>query len=202
MARIPFFFGLSFLAAGAMIAIAALPALPRSTQAVDGRVSDNAIVFEGAAMTQVSASDGFPVTPPPGPRGDQEGTRLANVSALAPDAAFSKGARIILGPATRSAIEGKAISVLVFARSLPNNPSPRMALGLVGAGPIAWQEGDVSPQFSAIRFTFPATATPPTEVAFWPSTQGKGLGIEIKSMTLAPQTLPAPSNPNEKPIAP
>jgi hypothetical protein len=153
---------------------------------VEAKSADGAFVFDAASLSNMAPAPGFPVTPAPGPRRDQEGPRLVSISALSPNAQFSKGARLIFGPETSSTFDGKPFEVIVFARALANNPSAKIGLGVIGDGPVAWQEGPVTANFTALRFGFEASKTPPKGLAFWPSTQGEGQGIEIKSVTLRP----------------
>jgi hypothetical protein len=184
MSRFPIFFFLAALAFIAMIGFALRPLLPAGDVTVEARLDKGNLVFDRDALNKIVSVEGFPVTPAPGPRSDQQGPRLASVSAMAPSAQFSKGARLMLGPQTQAAISGRDLTVLVFMRSLPNTPATKAAIGLVAEGPIAWVEGSVTPNFSAQSYVIPATTKPASALAFWPATEGQGHGIEIKSIVI------------------
>jgi hypothetical protein len=184
MSRFPLFFILAALAFIAMIGVALRPLLPVKDLVVEARLDKGDLVFDRDVLNKVVSANGFPVTPAPGPRSDQQGPRLASVSAMAPGAQFSKGARLMFGPQTQAAISGRDLTVLVFMRSLPNTPATKAAIGLVTEGPIAWVEGNVTPNFSAQRYFIPAAAKPASALALWPATEGQGHGIEIKSIVI------------------
>ena len=186
MARFPFFFVAAFLVTVGLIGIALLPLRTRPIIAVEARVDSGALIIDGAALSNIRSARGFPVTPAPGPRGDQSGPRLASVSALAPGAQFSKGARLTLGPGTLAALLGKPFVVTITARAVANTPAQKMGFGLVSGGPIAWGQIDVSPTFSPLQFELPASTQPITGLAIWPAIEGQGHGIEIQSITLQP----------------
>jgi hypothetical protein len=63
-----------------------------------------------------------------------------------------------------------------------------MAIGIVGNGPVSWIEADVPPDFAPVRIEVPTTSKPIEALAFWPSTDGNGKGIEIRSMTIQTAT--------------
>jgi hypothetical protein len=184
MPRFPLFFVLSALAFITMIGIALRPLLPEKDVVVEARLEKGSLVFGQDALNKIVSANGFPVTPAPGPRSDQQGPRLSSVSAIAPGAQFSKGARLMLGPQTQAAISGRNLTILVFMRSLPNTPATKAAIGLVTEGPIEWVEGGVTPNFAAQRYVIPATTKPASALAFWPATEGQGHGVEIKSIVI------------------
>jgi hypothetical protein len=184
MSRFPLFYLLAAFAFVAMIGVALRPLMPAKNLSVEARLDKGSLVFDQNDLNKIVSANGFPVTPAPGPRADQQGPRLASVSAMAPSAEFSKGARLMLGPQTQAAISGRDLTVLVFLRSLPNTPATKTAIGLVAEGPINWVEGNVTPNFSAQRFIIPATAKPTSALALWPATEGQGHGIEIKSIVI------------------
>jgi hypothetical protein len=186
MARFPFFLVAAFLTIVGLIGVALLPLKSQPIVAVEARVDNGALILDGKALSQIRAARGFPVTPAPGPRGDQVGPRLASASALAPNAEFSKGARLELGPQTLAALSGRAFVVTISARGLPNNTSENMGFGVVTGGPIAWKSNPIKPTFSAVQFEVPATAQPISGLAFWAATEGQGRGIEIQSIALQP----------------
>jgi hypothetical protein len=184
MSRFPLFFVLSALAFIAMIGFALRPLLPQKDVVVEARLDKGNLVFDQGALNKIVSAEGFPVTPAPGPRADQQGPRLASVSALAPGAQFSKGARLMLGPQTQAAISGRNLTILVYMRSLANTPATKTAIGFVTEGPIDWVEGNVTSNFSAQRYVIPAATKPASALALWPATEGQGHGIEIKSIVI------------------
>jgi hypothetical protein len=186
MARFPFFFVASFLTIVGLIGVALLPLRSKPAVAVEARVDGTALVLDGEALSQLRAARGFPVTPAPGPRGDQTGPRLASVSALAPDAEYSKGARLLLGPQTLAALSGKAFVVTINARGVANTPAQSMGFGLVTGGPISWGKIAVEPTFTALQFEIPASTEALSGLAIWPAVEGQGHGIEISSIALQP----------------
>ena len=186
MARFPLFFIFSFFAIVAIIAIALLPLQPRQFAAVEARMDQGTLILDGEALSNIKPARGFPVTPAPGPRGDQSGPRLASVSALAPGAKYSKGARLLLGPNTQAALSGRAFSVVITARGVANTPAQNIGFGLVRGGPISWAQTEVSKNFTALRFDVPATTQAMTGLAIWPALEGQGHGIEITSIALQP----------------
>jgi hypothetical protein len=184
MARFPLFFVLAFFSMVALIVVALLPLKPRTFEAVEARAQQGGLIIDGQALSQIKPEKGFPVTPAPGPRGDQIGPRLASVSALKPDARYSKGARLLLGPRTISALKGKSFSIIIEARSLVATSAKETGFGLVTGGPIAWAQMAVGPTFAPLRFDIAASDQPVTGLAFWAATEGQGHGIEIKSITI------------------
>lgn len=186
MARFPLFFITAFLVIAAMIAVALLPLMPKPIVAVEARKDQNSFIIDGKALSHIVSARGFPVTAAPGPRGDQSGTRLATLSALAPGAKYAKGARLMLGPQTLAALSGRSFDVIITARSLANTPAANMAFGLVTGGPVNWQQMAVAPTSSAVRYTLPASSQPISGLAFWPAIEGNGHGIEITSIVLQP----------------
>jgi hypothetical protein len=188
MSRFPFFLVTAFLACFGMIGFSVRSLLPVAAKSVEARQSVSAMLFDARSLNALVPANGFPVTPSPGARGDQSGPRLASTSALAPGAANSKGARLLLGPRTSSLIEERPISIILTVRGIPKSASNRMAIGLMGNGPVSWIEADVPPDFAPVRIEVPATSKPIEALAFWPSTDGNGKGIEIRSMTIQTAT--------------
>jgi hypothetical protein len=186
MARFPLFFVLAFLAIVGLIGLALLPLMPKPFLAIEARDDQGTLIIDGAALSHIRPAPGFAVVPAPGPRGDQIGPRLASMSALAPDAQYSKGARLVLGPKTIAALQGKAYSVIIEARSVAKTEAVKTGFGLVSGGPIGWLEKAVSPTFSPLRFEIAASDQPLTGFAFWPAIEGQGHGIEIKSIAIQP----------------
>lgn len=186
MARFPLFFVFAFLAIVGLIGLALLPLKPKPFLAVEVRDDQGTLIIDGAALSQIRPAPGFAVVPPPGPRGDQIGPRLASANSLAPGAKYSKGARLLLGPKTIAALEGKAFSVIVEARSVTKTGAVRTSFGLVNDGPIEWLEKAISPTFAPLRFEIAAQDNPFTGFAFWPAVEGQGHGIEIKSIAIQP----------------
>jgi hypothetical protein len=184
MSRFPLFYLLAALAFIAMIGIALRPLLPAKDLVVEARLDKGNLVFDRDGLNNIVSAKGFPVTPAPGPRADQQGPRLSSVSAMEPGAQYSKGARLMLGPLTQAAIAGRDVTVVLFMRSLPNTPASKTAIGLVTEGPIDWVEGNATPNFSAQRYVIPATTKPVLALALWPATEGQGHGIEIKSIVI------------------
>jgi hypothetical protein len=188
MSRFPLFLVTAFLASIGMIGFSVRTLLPTAPKSVEARQSMGAFIFDARTLNALVPATGFPVTPSPGARGDQSGPRLANTSALAPGAINSKGARLLIGPRTSAALEKRSISIILTVRGIPNSASSRMAIGLVGNGPVSWIEADVPPDFAPIRIEVPATSKPIEALAFWPSKDGNGKGIEIRSMTIQTAT--------------
>jgi hypothetical protein len=186
MARFPIFFIAAFVMAIALIGSALLPLRPLSLGPVETRATGTSLVLDGAALSHISSAEGFPVTGAPGPRGDQAGPRLASFSVLAPGAKFSKGARLLLGPATQKALIGKDLRVTIMARAIPNTPAQNMAFGLVTSGPINWRQVAVNPTISQLTLDFAKTNQPIEALAFWPAVEGQGHGIEITAILLQP----------------
>jgi hypothetical protein len=186
MIRFPFFYIGAFLVTVGLIGLALWPMKPRTYEAIEARVDGEALVIDGPALSNIKPAEGFAVTPFPGPRGDQTGPRLASVSALAPGAQYSKGARLLLGPKTLAAISGKPVSVTIVARGVAKSPATKMGFGLVADGPISWGQIAVTQTFAPIRFDVPAGNQPLKGLAFWPAVEGQGHGIEITSIALQP----------------
>ncbi len=194
MARFPLFFISTLLVMVAMIGVTLLPLKATPAFAVEARMDQGTLIVDGAALANIKPSTGFPVTNAPGPRNDQKGPRLANFSALAPDAKHSKGARLVLGPKTQAALSGKAFSVIITARGVANSPAQTLGFGLVTGGPITWGQIAVTPNFSPLRFDIPASKQPLEGVALWPAVEGQGHGIEITSIAFQP-LIPPQGNP-------
>jgi hypothetical protein len=186
MARFPLFFVSASLVVVAMIGVAVSPLRSAPLEAVEARVDQGTFILDGQALSQIRPARGFHVTPAPGPRNDQSGPRLANDSALTPDAQNSKGARLMLGPQTIEALKGKPFSVIITARGVANSPAQKTGFGLVTGAPIGWGQIDISPTFGPLRFDIPASDQVTTGLAFWPAIEGQGHGIEIQSIALQP----------------
>jgi hypothetical protein len=184
MSRFPLFLVCAFLTVIGMIALALLPLMPAKTQIVEAKSDMGTLVFDAKSLNQIVPARGFPVTASPGPRGDQNGPRLASVSALAPDAAFSKGSRLLLGAKTSASLQGQPVTILIAARGIPKSPASKMAVGIVRNGPIEWIEAQVPSNVGPVRFDVPAAPEPITAIAFWPATEGQGRGVEIQSLSL------------------
>jgi hypothetical protein len=188
MARFPLFFILAFVAMVTLIGVALLPIKPKTFVAVEARNQQGRLILDGTALSQIKPEQGFPVTPAPGPRGDQIGPRLASENALVPDARYSKGARLLLGPQTIKALEGKNVTIVIEARSVATTSAQKIGFGLVTGGPIVWAQSPVGPKFAPLRFDMPVSDQTLIGLAFWAATEGQGHGIEIKSITLQPLT--------------
>jgi hypothetical protein len=186
MVRFPFFFVIAILAIVGLIGVALLPLRPSPVVAVEARVDGDALILDGAALASLRGARGFPVTLAPGPRGDQSGPRLASISALAPDAQYSKGARLMLGPQTLAALKDKAFRVTITARGVATTPAQSMGFGLVAGGPVSWGQIAVTPTFSPLQFELAASDQPITGIAIWPAVEGRGHGIEIQSIAFQP----------------
>jgi hypothetical protein len=184
MSRFPFFLVAAFLTCLGMIGFSVRALLPVAPKSVEARQIVGGLGFDVVRLNNIAPATGFPVTPTPGARGDQTGPRLASTNALSPDATNSKGARLALGPRTSASLEGRPISVIVALRGIPKSASTRMAVGIVGNGPVTWVEAAVPVDFAPIRIDLPPTQAPITALAIWPSTQGKGQGVEIRSITI------------------
>jgi hypothetical protein len=186
MARFPLFFLTAFFLIAAMIGYALLPLKPKPLGVVEARVDQGTFILDGALLSNIAPAPGFPVTNPPGSRHDQKSPRLASISALAPNAQYSKGARLALGPKTIAALSGKAVSVTIVARGLAKTPAEKMGFGLIKSSAIGWSQMAVSPEFAPHRFDIPVTNQPISGLAFWPAVEGQGHGIEIQSIALQP----------------
>lgn len=186
MARFPLFFIFAFFVATGMIGVAILPLAPKPPVTVEARIDQGTYIFDGDALSHIQAARGFHVTPAPGPRNDQSGPRLANTSALAPEAQYSKGARLMLGPQTIAALKGKPFSVIISARGVANSPAQQTGFGLVTGAPIGWGQTAIGTNFAPLRFDIPASDQLVTGLAFWPAIEGQGHGIEIQSIALQP----------------
>ena len=186
MARFPLFFISAFLAMVALVGLALQPLKPKAYGSVEARLDQGTLIIDGAALASFKPADSFPVTPAPGPRNDQKGPRLASFSALEPGVKNSKGARLLLGNQTSSALKGQAFSVIITARSVANTPSAALGFGLVTGGPISWGQIAVTPDFSPLRFDIPASDQPISGIAIWPAVEGQGHGIEITSIAFQP----------------
>lgn len=187
MSRFPIFLVASFLAFFGLIGISLRGLMPTPAQAVEARQSAGALVFDTSRLNQIVSADGFPVMPAPGPRADQIGPRLASFSVLAPDARYSKGARLLFGPRTQSLLAGRPLSLVLTVRATPNSAASRLAVGIVrDGGSVTWIQGAVSPDFAPLRIDIPANAQPATALALWPSVEGNGQGVEIRTITIQP----------------
>jgi hypothetical protein len=169
-------------------------------QAVEATRVQQGLLISEDGLKQVASSDGFPATPAPGPRGDQTGTRLAAFDAFGPQAKRNNGARLLLGPRTAEVLTTRPFSVVLSARAVENNGAKETALGILGEGGAVWAKAPVTADFTAIRFDFPAQKTPPRALVFWAATEGKGAGIEVKSILLTAQTPAQPPQP--RPVVP
>jgi hypothetical protein len=186
MAKFPLFFVSAILLVAGMIGIATLPLWPKPPVAVEARIDQGSYLFDGAALSHIQSARGFPVTPAPGPRGDQLGPRLANKSAMSPGAKNAKGARLMLGPKTMAALKGKSFSVIIVARGVARSPASKTGFGLVTDAPIAWAAIPIGTVFAPLRFDIPASDQSIAGLAFWPAVEGQGHGIEIRSIALQP----------------
>jgi DNA helicase HerA-like ATPase len=184
MSRLPLFLITAFLACVAMIGFSLRSLLPSKPQSVEARQNVGAMVFDIKSLNQFAAATGFPVTAAPGPRGDQIGPRLATTSVLAPGATNSKGARLLLGPATAAAIGDRPISVIVTMRGIPKSAASGIAIGLVGSGPVTWVRATVPADFAPVRIDLPATQQPIKALAIWPSLDGGGKGVEVRAISI------------------
>lgn len=182
MKRFPFFFFVSAVAVLAMIGIALLPLMPKSATAIEAKADGAALVYGAAALNSITGAQGFPVTPAPGPRGDQSGPRLASQSALEPGAVHSKGARLLFGPKTQSVLGNGALTIRISGLTLANNPTRQMAVGIVRGGAVKWVSSQIKTGQNIVEFELPAGNTPAQALAIWPSTAGEGRGIELQSI--------------------
>jgi hypothetical protein len=187
MARFPLFLIATFLAYFGLIGLSVRPLLPTPPRYVEARQSAASLIFDTKDLNALLPAEGFPVTPAPGARGDQTGPRLANESALAPDARFSKGARLLLGPRTLASLQGGPMSVVVTLRGIPKSASTKMAIGLVRGGPIDWVQASVPAEFGQVKLDLPNDPSV-TAIALWPSVEGGGKGIELRTIVLQPQS--------------
>ena len=167
-----------------MIGFALAPLAPMPSVGAEGTFNKGALLFDAKTLNAVVGARGFPVTPAPGPRGDQTGPRLASFSVLEVGAQDSKGARLVLGPKARDILGKGTLIVRVSARGFDNNPATRMALGIVREGNLQWGQANVSPTGAAIEFSFPASDKPATALAIWPATEGQGRGVELQSIAV------------------
>jgi hypothetical protein len=188
MARFPLFLVLAFGSIVAMIVFALSPLKPKPPAMAQARMDQGTLIFDGAALAEISPAKGFPVMPAPGPRGDQTGTRMASVSALQPNAQFSKGARLLFNPQTTNALSGKGFRVIIVARNVAKTPAQATGLGILNGAPVDWKQVPVTPLFAQLVFDIPASKTPVTGLAFWPAVEGQGHGIEVQSIALQPVT--------------
>jgi hypothetical protein len=184
MARFPLFLVSSALIGIGLVGISVLPLLPKPTLSVEAKREGGAFAFNAATLNAIIHANGFPVTQSPGPRGDQIGPRLASSRPFGPDTRDRQGATLRLGPKTGSALQGRPITIMITLRGIPKSASQKIALGLVGDGSIDWVEANVPADFGTLRINLPPINKPVQAIAFWPSTQGQNLGVEIRSMTL------------------
>jgi hypothetical protein len=196
MAKFPFFLIFLFTSMFAMIGVALFPLVPKKHTLIEAPQKNGSFVFDRQALNHIQPTKSFFVTPSPGPRGDQKGTRLASFSVLAPGSSATKGARLNFGPKTRAALQKQGLTLVMSARSLDMTPSTSVAVGLDRGGPIRWVQASVNANLATLRFDFPASGDPasgdlkqnqlPIGLAIWPSVAGNGLGIEVQSMSLTP----------------
>jgi hypothetical protein len=184
MSRFPIFLISTALIGAGLIGLSVLPLLPKPAQSVEAKTQGGGFVFNATALNAIISANGFYVTPFPGPRGDQIGPRLASSRALGADTRDQQGAILRLGPTTSAALRGQPISMLVTLRGIPKSASKKIAIGLIGDGSIDWVEANVPADFSTTRIDLPPINQPVQAIAFWPSTEGQNLGVEIRSMTL------------------
>lgn len=202
MRRLPvFFLMMTFLAVG-LVGLAALPLLKTEGQPVTGRQTNLGWVVEGTELAQLRPAPGFPVMPPPGPRQDLEGVRMTATSALAPDARYSKGVRLMLSDALASHIQAGATGVRVIVRANARPPAQSMAVGLVTEGPVKWVSHPVTATFTTIEFALPNPAQKPRALAIWPGIEGNESGVEIKAIIFTQPTPAAPQSPSPPPADP
>jgi hypothetical protein len=188
MSRFPFFMIAAFFACLGMVGFSLRDLLPTAPKSVEARNSAGTLLFDTRSLNAIIPANGFPVTPAPGPRGDQSGPRIAAVSALAPDATNSKGARLKLGPRTSASLTGRPVSVIITMRAIPNSGATNMAIGSVSGGPVNWTQAPVPKDFAPVRIDLPATGAPMAALAIWPATEGGGKGIEIRTIALQTAT--------------
>jgi hypothetical protein len=186
MPRFPLFLVATFVAYFGMIGLSVSTMLPVPPRYVEARQSAGSLIFDTNSLNAIVPATGFPVSPAPGTRGDQTGPRLASDSALVPGVPNSKGARLLLGPRTQAALKGGVGTVIITARGIPKSPSTTLAIGLVRGGPIAWVKAPVSADFGQIRLDMPSGGPDVTAIALWPSVEGAGKGIEVRTLVLQP----------------
>jgi hypothetical protein len=197
--RAPLFYALCLLACLAMAGVAAAPAFEKTGAAVEADALPGVGVrFDGGAIAQFGATDDVAATGPPAISGALSGTALA---ALTPfDPATSKGARLLIGPATRPLLNGAQTLMLKFAPLPEPDLSPGMAhVGFVVAGvPIVWvgvtmPEGDGT---QVVRVALPRPSGPPLALAIHPSTAGEGRGFQVLDLALVTATGLQSADPN------
>jgi hypothetical protein len=189
MSRFPLFLVSSALIGIGLIGFSVSSAWPRPARAVEAQMRAGSMVFNTETLNALMPAPGSPVTPAPGPRGDQTGPRLASGAPFGQGQNGQVGARLALGPTTQAALGTKPVTMTVTFRGIPKSASKKIAFGLVTGGPINWVEANVPTDFAAVRLDMPPTRQPVQAIAIWPSTQGQNRGVEIRSMTL--QTPPS-----------
>jgi hypothetical protein len=194
MPRFPLFLIATFVAYFGLIGLSVRTMLPVPPRSVEARQAAGSLIFDTNSLNAIVPAMGFPVSPAPGTRGDQTGPRLASDSALAPGALYSKGARLLLGPRTQAALKDGAVTVLITARGIPKSPSTKLAIGLVRGGPIAWVQAPVPADFGQIRLDIPMGGPDVTAIALWPSVEGAGKGIEVRTIVIQPPISQAPAS--------
>jgi hypothetical protein len=199
MPRFPLFLIATFIAYFGMIGLSVRTMLPVPPRFIEARQSAGSLIFDTNSLNSVVPATGFPVSPAPGTRGDQIGPRLASDSALAPGAIHAKGARLLLGPRTQAAMRDGVGTLIITARGIPKSAATTLAIGLVRGGPITWVRAPVPADFGQIKLNMPMGGPDVTAIALWPSVEGAGKGIEVRTIVLQP---PAPQPQPATPVDP
>jgi hypothetical protein len=130
---------------------------------------------------------------------------MTATSALAPDARYSKGVRLMLGDVLANHIREGATVVRLLVRANARPAADSMAIGLVTEGPVTWVERPVTSSFTTIEFVLPKPTDPPRALAIWPGVQGNQSGVEIKAIIFTkppPAAAAPPPSPPAEPDAP
>lgn len=179
-----FFVPLAMALAAAMIGAALLPlALDRPGAPVSGKADGNAVLLDSEDIGETMGAKGFAVMALPGRKPDQEGVRMAATEAFGPGAS-GKGARLALAPDLRQRLAGRAMTVVILARSLPGQGPVDAVVGVADGGPVNWVRARVGVEFAPVPFDLGVQANPPQALAIWPGAGGGGQGIEVKEIRI------------------
>jgi hypothetical protein len=176
------FYPIALATAVGLIGIAVMPGLNRPSGAAEARPTDRGLLLDGDTLNRFQPVEGFYVTPSPGLDGSQTGPRLATegVRAVDPDL---PGVRLALGPMAARQLASRPVTAFVQVEPIPYNAATGFALGLVdGAGKVSWVAAPVPPEGGTVRIGLPAVSGEPSALAIWPSLDGGGKGLEVRSI--------------------
>jgi hypothetical protein len=192
--RAPLFYATCLAIALGMTAFAASPVFDRPGAVVEGAALPGAgFRFDGKALAQLGATQDVAVTRAPGVSGALTGVAVSAMAAF--DPAKAHGARLLIGPTTRTALSQSDQTIAMKIKPLPeaDRLPASLAVGyVVASSPIQWTtialtDGGMTSADSSRVLTarLPKPAAPPLALAIH-MTGDDMPGLQLLDLALVP----------------